>query len=244
MRSFILGLVAVLPLSFSTLSLAEPDLAKIRQSVEKELGEKVQSISATAIGGMYEVVVPPKVFYMSADGRYVMTGDLIDLDQKVNLTQDVRVKARVGALENLGESSMITFAPKEVKHTITVFTDIDCGYCRKLHSEISEYNKQGIKVRYLAYPRAGIGSESYNKAVSVWCAKDRAKAMTMAKQGKDIEQRTCDNPVAKHFSLGQELGVNGTPALMLENGQIYPGYAPADKLISILEQAKSQSASR
>ncbi len=244
MYKIILGLLFLTQFTLSTLSFAEQNLDGIRKSVEKELGQKVESITETAIDGLYQVVVPPKVFYMSTDGRFVLTGDLIDLKEKVNLSQDVRIKARVDALENLGENSMITFAPKKVKHTITVFTDIDCGYCRKLHNEMAEYNKRGIKVRYLAYPRAGIGSDSYKKAVSVWCAKDKAKAMTRAKQGEEVEARTCDNPVEKHFILGQELGVNGTPALMLENGQIFPGYAPADKLIGILDQSKAQAAAK
>ena len=137
----------------------------------------------------------------------------------------------------------MVFAPeKEVKHTISVFTDIDCGYCRKLHQEMAEYNKHGIKVRYLAYPRAGVGSEAYEKAVSVWCADDRQKAMTAAKTGGELKQKTCDNPVEAQFMLGQQLGISGTPALMLEDGQIFPGYVPADRLITMLDKAKQQAA--
>ena len=199
------------------------------------------AISESVLPGVYEVTVGAKIFYMSHDGRYLITGDLIDLEQRINLSSEKRHQAGVAALENLGEDSMIVFAPKEVKHTITVFTDIDCGYCRKLHAEMAAYNKLGIKVRYMAYPRAGVGSPSYDKAVAVWCADDKAKAMTTAKNGGNVPQKTCDNPVAKQFELGQDLGVTGTPALLLENGQIYPGYAPADKLITVLEQIKKQS---
>jgi len=261
MRIFTTGFLALIPLFFAMAGVAQAeqaktgvaattktgketaaDFAEIRSRVEKELGEKVDSITASAIPGIYEVLVPPKLFYMSADGRYLFTGDLIDLHEKVNLSSDKRSTARMSAVDKLGESEMIVFSPKEVKHTITVFTDIDCGYCRKLHSEMASYNKLGIKVRYMAYPRAGIGSESYDKAVSVWCADDKAKAMTAAKSGGKVAKKTCDNPVAKEFALGQELGVNGTPALLLENGQIYPGYAPADKLIAVLDQIKSQTA--
>ena len=264
MRFVTTGLVALIPLVFSTACMADAEPAKadvaatqtdkassavdfkaIHDRIEKELGEKVESITASAIPGLYEVLVPPKLFYMSADGRYLLTGDLIDLHDKINLSSDKRAEARISAVNNVGESDMIVFSPKpkDVKHTITVFTDIDCGYCRKLHSEIASYNKLGIKVRYMAYPRAGIGSPSYDKAVAVWCADDKAKAMTTAKSGGKVAKKDCDNPVAKEFQLGQELGVNGTPALMLENGQIYPGYAPADKLIAILDQLKPQTAS-
>lgn len=245
------GLLAIIPLLFATACVAEvdqtkqsasADFAQIHARVEKELGEKVESITPSALPGLYEVLVPPKLFYMSADGRYILTGDLIDLQDKINLSAEKRSQARVSAVDKLGEDSMIVFAPKKVKHTITVFTDIDCGYCRKLHSEMASYNKLGIKVRYLAYPRAGIGSPSYDKAVAVWCADDRAKAITTAKNGGEVKGKACDNPVAKQFELGQELGVTGTPALLLENGQIYPGYAPADKLIAVLDQVKAHTA--
>ncbi|MGD9386175.1 MAG: DsbC family protein, partial [Thioalkalispiraceae bacterium] len=199
------------------------------------------SIKQTPIAGLYEVIVPPRVFYMSANGQYVITGELIDLKNSVNLTQSVRDVARVEAIESLGEENMVVFAPEKVKYTVTVFTDIDCGYCRKLHQEMPKYHQKGIKVRYLAYPRAGVGSPSYKKAVSVWCAEDRNKAMTDAKNGKTLPERECKNPVAAHYALGQGLGVNGTPAILLSNGQIYPGYAPADRLLLVLEELEKQS---
>jgi len=224
-----------------TAKAAPIDAKQIHERIEKELNQKVTSVTESVIPGVYEVVVPPKVFYLTSDGRYLLTGDVIDLEKRVNLSADRRSSARVDAIKALDESTMIVFAPKKVKHTITVFTDIDCGYCRKLHSEIDSYNKLGIKVRYLAYPRAGIGSPSYDKAVSVWCAADKAKALTEAKKGGNVPQKTCENPVAKQFEFGQEMGVNGTPAILLENGQIYPGYAPADKLITVLDQLKNQA---
>jgi len=144
----------------------------------------------------------------------------------------------MAAIDKLGEDSMIIFSPKngKVKHTITVFTDIDCGYCRKLHSAIDEYNELGIRVRYLAYPRAGIGSASYDKAVAVWCAKDRKKAMTQAKNNQSVNSGKCANPVAEHFEMGSKIGVRGTPALVLESGQLVPGYVPPQRLAAILEK--------
>ncbi len=236
LRTFVFGLLALI--AFTSAHAESADSKKIREIIKQQLKAEPTSIVKSPIEGLYEVTVPPRIFYVSADGRYVLLGNLIDINSRKNLTQEKEGLARVAALDKMGEASMIVFAPKQVKHTITVFTDIDCGYCRKLHNEIEQYNKLGIKVRYMAYPRAGIGSGSYKKAVSVWCAKDKNKAMTTAKNGGNVPSKECDNPVEQQFQLGQELGVNGTPALVLENGQIYPGYAPASKLIGVLESIK------
>ena len=236
LRTFVFGLLALI--AFTSAHAESADSKKIREIIKQQLKAEPTSIVKSPIEGLYEVTVPPRIFYVSADGRYVLLGNLIDINSRKNLTQEKEGLARVAALDKMGEASMIVFAPKQVKHTITVFTNIDCGYCRKLHNEIEQYNKLGIKVRYMAYPRAGIGSGSYKKAVSVWCAKDKNKAMTTAKNGGNVPSKECDNPVEQQFQLGQELGVNGTPALVLENGQIYPGYAPASKLIGVLESIK------
>lgn len=133
---------------------------------------------------------------------------------------------------------MIVYAPKQVKHTVTIFTDIDCPYCRKLHKEMQSYLDAGIEVRYLAFPRAGAGSESYKKAVSVWCAKNREEAMTRAKRGETVKSESCKHPVDRHLALVQRLGVNATPTIFLENGRRIPGYVPAQRLLQILEQEK------
>ena len=226
---------------FASIASAQDDeYAKIKDLVSKQLGKTVTEIKPSPLPGLYQVTAPPMVFYMSKDARYVINGDIIDLQKQINLSEHQRAAAKMAAVNQLSEKDMIVYAPKKVKHVVTVFTDIDCGYCRKLHSEIAQYNKLGIEIRYLAYPRAGIGSDSYKKAVAVWCAKDRKAAITTAKNGGNIEQKTCDNPVAKEFNLGQELGVNGTPTLVLENGQIYPGYAPPEQLNKVLEQIKPQ----
>lgn len=238
MRKCLLNVLIVgLFLSGSVVMAAE-SYDKIKARAVELTGKEPTSIKPSPVKDLNEVVVGPQIFYMTTDGKYVFSGDIIDLDSKQNVTEEKRDSVRIAALDALGEKNMIVFGPKVPKHTITVFTDIDCGYCRKLHNEIAEYNKLGIKVRYLAYPRAGIGSESYTKLVSVWCADDRQKAMTMAKQGGNLPAKTCENPVAAEYALGQEFGVNGTPALVLENGKIYPGYAPAKQLFDILEKAK------
>jgi thiol:disulfide interchange protein DsbC len=223
---------------------ATPDLdAPVRQAMEKLVpGLTPDSIRPAPMEGLYEVLYGPRVFYVSADGRYLIQGNLIDLRTQENLTEKTSSKARLDALAKVGEEHMVIFAPPaaiQSKHTITVFTDIDCGYCRKLHSEIEGYNKLGVRVRYLFFPRAGMGSPSYEKAVSVWCADDRNKAMTEAKQGKPIDNRQCENPVGQHLMLGEMMGVNGTPALVLEDGELLPGYVSPDRLVAYIE-AKRQ----
>ena len=213
---------------------AETDV--IKQSLVKRLpNTQIDAIEETQIPGLYEVTIGPRIYYVSKDGRFLIQGNLIDLKNSVNLTEAKLAKVRQAALEKVGEDKMIIFAPKKVKHTISVFTDIDCGYCRRLHSQIDQYLKRGIKVRYLFFPRAGKDSQSYNKAVSVWCAKDRNQALTQAKQGQPIEPLKCDNPVDQHMKLAGQFGVSGTPMIVTEKGDILPGYVPPEQLSKYLE---------
>lgn len=198
-------------------------------------GFQANEINPTAVPGLYEIVAGPRVFYITADGNFLIDGDVIDLAQRTNITEERRGVVRAQAIDAIGEENMVVFGPKDAKYTVTVFTDIDCTYCRKLHGDMDGYNAKGIKMRYLAYPRAGIGSPSYQKAVSVWCAEDRNAAMTKAKAGEAVPQKTCDNPVADHFALGGALGVRGTPAMVLPDGTVVPGYIPPDRLYQALE---------
>jgi thiol:disulfide interchange protein DsbC len=239
MRKCLLNVLMVGLFLSGSVAMAAESYDKIKARVVAESGKEPTSIKPSPIKDLYEVTIGSQIFYLSEDGKYHFSGDIIDLDTKQNVTDEKRDSLRKAALDAFGEKNMIVFGPKVPKHTITVFTDIDCGYCRKLHNEIADYTKLGIKVRYLAFPRAGLASESYTKAVSVWCADDRQKAMTNAKQGGNLPTKTCDNPVAAEYALGQELGVTGTPALVLENGKIYPGYAPAKQLFDILEKIKT-----
>ena len=202
-------------------------------------GMKPDQISVSPVPGLYEVSFGPSVVYLTGDGRYMVRGDLVDLEGQRNLTEETRKAARLGTVNELGESSMIVFAPETVQHTITVFTDVDCAYCAKLHLDVPELNKQGVKVRYLAFPRAGIQSPSYHKTVSVWCADDPHEAITEAKAGRDVTPKQCANPVQNHFETGQMLGVSGTPTIVFEDGTLVPGYIPAARLVKMLngEQA-------
>jgi thiol:disulfide interchange protein DsbC len=231
----ILAAVVALPLAAPTVSGAD---AAIEARLKQVLPEyKIDSIAETPMKGVYEVMLGSQVIYVSRDGRYMMQGRLIDLETREDLTEPRRSAARKQAVDQVGEDRMVIFSPDKPKHTVTVFTDIDCGYCRKLHSEIDSYLKAGIRVRYLFFPRAGMGSESFNEAVSVWCAADRQRAMTDAKAGKPIEAKTCENPVVDHMQLGESLQISGTPAIVLETGDLVPGYVPAERLAAMLQAA-------
>lgn len=216
---------------------ADPQLEKARENIQKALtGVNADSIQPSEIKGLYKVFMPPRIFYVSADGRFAVDGDIIDLNAGINLTKIEKQKSVATAIESLGESSMVVFAPKQTRHTISVFTDIDCGYCRKLHKAVPEYNKLGIKVRYLSYPRAGLGSASYKKAVSVWCDDNRKAAMTQAKNGVNLPEKNCTNPVESHHRMGGMIGLTGTPAIVLEDGRVIPGFVPPARLNAILNR--------
>ena len=163
-------------------------------------------------------------------------GHLIDLEAKKDLTEIKLAGSRKQAIEKLGEDKMIIFKPEKSKYKVSVFTDIDCGYCRKLHSEMDQYMAEGITIQYIFYPRAGKGSDSYNKAVAVWCAEDRNTALTNAKNGKSLEMKTCENPIDEHMQLGVEFEARGTPMIVSEKGDVFPGYVPAKKLVEALSQ--------
>jgi len=217
------------------------DIETVRKNISKQFqGLNPNNINKSPIPGLYQVSMPPRFFYVSADGRYLVDGDLIDMNSKENISQSARNKAIATAVNEMGEDSMIIFGKKTLKHTITVFTDIDCGYCRKLHKEVKKYNELGIRVRYMSYPRAGIGSSAFHKAEAVWCSKDKAKALTQAKNGNVPKSEKCDNPVAKHYALGNMIGIRGTPAIVLEDGTVVPGYIPAARLSEALNKAANR----
>lgn len=214
---------------------ASADEAAIKKALGEFMpGASVDSITPTEIQGLYEVVTGGNIFYASEDGRFLLQGQLYDAVAKKNITENKLADVRKVALDKVGEKNMIIFKPETSKHVVSVFTDIDCGYCRKLHSEIDQYLAQGITVRYLFFPRAGKGSESYSKAVSVWCAGDKQKALTAAKKGESLEAKTCDNPVDQHMQLGEAFGMSGTPMIVTEKGNVLPGYVPAAQLAKIL----------
>jgi thiol:disulfide interchange protein DsbC len=201
---------------------------------------RVVSIEETPMPGIYAAQIERgPVVYTNVDGSYFITGDLFKVEERgiVNLAEQKRDQSRKQLMATLDKKDMIVFSPKaplQTKASITVFTDIDCGYCRKLHREVPELNKRGIEVRYMAYPRAGIGSRSYQKLVTAWCSDSPTSTLTALKNNKSVPDASCENPVAEHYEAGQRAGVTGTPALVTEDGQLLPGYMPADALAEAL----------
>jgi thiol:disulfide interchange protein DsbC len=221
---------------------ADAEDAKVRAAIESLVpGAKVDSIAEAAMPGFYEVSLQGQLVYVSADGRYLLQGSVYDIATKTDLTEASRAVQRRNALKSLGSDKRISYAPVSPKHTVTVFTDIDCGYCRRMHQQMPEYNKLGIAVEYLFFPRAGVGSESFDKAVSVWCAADRNVALTEAKAGKELDKKECRNPIEEEYALGNQIGVSGTPAVITENGTQVGGYLAPEQLLQRLDQLAAKT---
>ncbi|MGQ0657665.1 MAG: DsbC family protein [Chromatiales bacterium] len=222
------------------------DESQIKQEITAQLAAvvpdmKVNGVRPAPIPGWYEVLLGAKLIYVSADARYILDGTLMDLKAQKDLTSGPAMEARAAALKALTDSNkVIEFAPDgKAEHIIYVFTDTECTYCRKMHSEVSKLNAAGIAVRYIAFPRDGIGSPTYEQMVSVWCAKDPKQALTDAKAGKKLPPAACDNPVKEEFELGTTMNVRGTPTTILENGEEAGGYIPADALINFFRRGAS-----
>ena len=212
------------------------------------LGGKVQSIEETPVENLFLVETPASEFiYVTGTGKHFFVGTLYEMREDsqfpINLTEERRNKSRWELLQALDKDETINFAPDTTDGSesavVYVFTDITCGYCRMLHQDMDDYNKAGIEIRYLAFPRAGVDSPSANYLVSAWCADDPNAAMTLLKNGKEIEQKSCESPVAEHHQLGLKMQVRGTPALILADGSLIPGYQKPAQLVQILEQLES-----
>ncbi|WP_006786986.1 DsbC family protein [Thiorhodospira sibirica] len=211
---------------------------QLRERLATIIPGSPDTIVQTPVNGLYEARYGANILYLSADGRYAMQGNLVDLETRDNLTESSRTKARGELIRGVSEAQTLVYAPKgEVKHTVTIFTDVDCPYCQRLHAEIGELNNAGVKVRYILFPRSEEGSPSYVKSEHIWCASDRKKAFDAAKAGKPVaESKSCDSPIAQHRALGESMGVGGTPAIVLDSGDIIPGYRPANELVVMFEQ--------
>lgn len=209
--------------------------AEIKKSLTKAIPSlKIDSITKSEMQGVYRVETnSSEILFTDENGSYFLTGELYTTvgGQLNNLSEVRKNQYRADKVSAISVKDKIVFSPKgKTLAKIAVFTDIDCGYCRKLHKEVPRMNELGIEVSYLAYPRAGEGSESYNKFVSAWCSEDKLEAMTLAKNGRSIPSKKCENPVLAQFQLGQTMGVTGTPAIVLEDGTLVPGYLTAEKL--------------
>lgn len=235
MKTFPIALIFTSLLFSFTASAETDDVTKLQQALAESMPNvKTTKISTTPIAGLYQVIVGSQVLYMSVDARYMIEGDLYDLDSKRNISEEAKSTIRLAAINKLGPENMLIYKPAVVKNTITVVTDIDCPYCRRLHSEIPDYMKNDVEVRYVFMPLKG--DADIAKTVSVWCSDDRQLALDIAKAGGQIDEKKCDNPIAKHLQLARELGVRGTPAIFLEDGTMLPGYVPVAKLVEELRK--------
>lgn len=232
---FLLLVFALCLSVFACTANAEADFKDLRAKVAKSFpGVTIKAIRQTPITGVYEIEIGARVFYVSGDGKFLLIGDMVDLDKRKNLTEQRRQKIALNLLNQVGEDNMIVIGPKHPKRTITVFTDVDCPYCQRLHRDVPKLNEDGVRVRYLFFPRAGLQSRTYQKSVAVWCAKDRVKAIGIAKSGGGLEMKTCPNPVAEHYHLAEQLDVDGTPTIYLDDGRRIGGYVPPDRLLALL----------
>ncbi|AVP95820.1 hypothetical protein C7S18_00770 [Ahniella affigens] len=236
---------ALVGLSMATA--ASADDAAIRQAVTKLVpGAKIESIKPSAVADFSEVNVGGRFVYVSHDGTHLFQGPLLDLSRQVNLTEQSQVALRKDLLATVPAKQAIRFEGQNAKHHVTVFTDIDCGYCRKLHQHVAEFNAAGITVDYLFFPRGGLQSPSYDKAVSVWCAADQQQALSLAKAGQSISNKMCANPIRDDFELGLKLGVGdfGTPAVFADDGRQLGGYLNAADLVKRLNEPAAARTAR
>ncbi len=217
----------------------DPKLEQVREKVSA-MFEAIdpEHVTTSPIDGWYTVQKGSIVAYISDDGRYLLQGDLIDLDLQVNLSELSRNDARRELIASLQDEQAILFSPGDVKHSVTVFTDIDCTYCRKLHAQIDEYLERGIEVRYVLYPRNGPASRAWGTSEDVWCSRDRGEALTAAKLDRQFQTSKCDaSMITTHYSLGRDIGLSGTPAIVFEDGTLVGGYLPPAALAARLEGA-------
>jgi len=236
---FITGLL----MTASITAYAQDDYTAVEERIHNLApNAKSIAISETPIEGVLMVQINGEVVYLTQDGKFLIQGRVVNMDTREDLTESAKSEVRRELIAGVDTSKQITFTPESPDYELMVFTDIDCGYCRKLHAQMEGYNENGIAIRYMAFPRAGIGSRSYEKAVSVWCSADQQEAMTNAKLGSDPDPEQCENPIAEQYQLGMALGVTGTPAILTPDGTLIPGYVPPEQLRERLDKMALASA--
>ena len=217
---------------------ATPEAAHLAE-LAKKLGVPVEALVPSPVSGLYEVRHDHEFGYVTANGQYLIQGDLIDLDSGEEITEEHRRADRLEALRTLPDDQYIQYSPApplRTKYVVTVFTDVDCPFCRMMHKQMANYNEAGIAIRYAFFPRSGPDTPSFAKAEAVWCSKDRRQALTLAKEDKRIgSDISCSNPVAAQYQLGQDLGLRGTPMLILPNGARVDGYRSPQMLTKMLQ---------
>lgn len=218
----------------STNAVSDEALDRVHDALNSILPQSLplNSVIESPISGVYEALINNQIYYVFEKDGYLIIGDAIDVRSGASLSDKKTEQAIYAVVNGTPPSNMVVFAAADPKRHVTVFTDIDCGYCRRFHQEVPQLTAAGMEVRYMAFPRAGVESESYNKIVNVWCSDDQQKAMTDAKNGVKLPAASCTNPVADQYRLGVQAGINGTPTLMLDDGTMIGGYVPADELLS------------
>ena len=234
-------LMLLMLLGCATAAAADDVIARLA----KQLRVEPKAVAATPVPGLYLVTLGPQVLYVTADGQYALRGDLIQLHGGRNLSAEDRARARLTYIDGMGEKNMIVFAPsKPPRHVLTVLTDIDCPYCRDLAADTPKLLGLGVELRYLAFPRSGVGTPSWDKAVAVWCAKDRQGAYQSAMQGGSVGSAAgCDpSPVTLGYEFAMKLGMHGTPVIITEGGRVIDGYLPAEQLARLLDDPAALAA--
>lgn len=221
---------------------ADASLDSVRAEVVKKFPRLLpESINKGPVDGLLEIRQGAMVAYLTEDGRYLLQGELIDLDENRNLTQESVMVGRLALMEDADDAGSITFGAADANRTVTVFTDIDCTFCRKLHREINDYLAEGIAVRYMLYPRSGPNTLSWTKAQNVWCADNRQEALTAAKNDQPLPAADCDaSAIARQFEVGLSVGLQGTPAIVTPDGDLISGYVPAKELAARLAAAEAR----
>lgn len=216
---------------------AAEDYEQVRERISSLVnGETDISIAESPLPGILQVRLGSDIVYMTEDGRYLVQGRVLDLDTRRDITDQAKSQIRRELVGDIDYDQLISYGGDDSEFDIIVFTDVDCGYCRRLHQQVEEYNDAGIRIRYAAFPRAGVGSDTFRKMTSIWCSDDQQAAMDLAKGGGTPEPVDCDAPISAQYQLGQAVGVTGTPALVTPDGDLIPGYVPPGDLKVRLEQ--------
>jgi len=242
MQIFRIITLCLLFFSTAALSNVEEDRPKeidfiLQTLLEVFPGVNDYTLDDSLVDGLYSVSIGSEVIYISKDGKFLIRGEIFDLQNSINITEEKRILGRLDVMQGLDERTMIIYEPDRIEHTVTIFTDIDCGYCRKFHQQIDDYLDLGIRVRYLSFPRTGPDTESWQKAEAVWCNKDRLGSLDRAKEGKKVDADTClGTPVEAHYNLGSVFNISGTPTIVTEKGKIIVGYLPPESLLFRLNE--------
>lgn len=222
-------------MALTSVASAASDTDELRDAIARKMpGVEITRITKSPLPGLYQVISGSQVVYMTRDARFMLDGNFVNLESKRNYTEEAKSGVRLDKINSLGEDKMLIYTPQEVKHTVTIVTDINCPYCRRLHDEMDDYLKLGVQVRYIFMPLKG--RDDFEKTVSVWCSKDRNLSLDIVKAGGTIDSKNCDNPIQQHLSLSRKIGIRGTPAIILEDGSLLPGYVPIEKLITELRK--------